>query len=459
MIIKNISLAFFSLSLAACVSSTDSALSSNGLAAINSSASSNPMSYAGDTSSAAALPTTNSSSPEVTSSTLQSSSSQSGSDTPLEIDGDVVIAINAGSNRVARLNGVDFIADSFMSAGQIYETADTISGVSDDLLYQSERYGTSRYDIPVTNGSYTVVLHFAELYHTATGMRSFDVFIENERVIPALDLFQTKGHDIAISQHFQNVTVADEVLSINFESIIDNATISGIAVYSNNGGKIIEPPAPTICPTLGACKILPLGDSITDGVGMAGGGAYRIQLFTRAVEAGQSITFVGSLRNGPSNIAGKQFPQNHDGHSGNSINEIAAKIPNPILSEKPDIILLMIGTNDVWKEPENIRDPASMAQRLGLLLDKLIDHQPNALLAVALIVPRNDYASNWAQEYVKVIPAVVKARADMGFDVILVDQNSNFPNNGFSDDNLHPNRVGYTAMGDVWYEAIKGYLH
>lgn len=443
MIIKKLYLALFSLFLVACVGNEDGAADSSIITPPSSSASS--MSVG---------PTTESSASH---SSVTDVTSSSGS--TVDIEGDVVIAINAGASRTASINGVDYIADSYMRAGQANETTDPISGVTEDILYQSERYGTSGYDIPVTNGTYTVVLHFAEVYHTATGMRSFNVFIENEKIISEVDLFQENGHDAAVAKVFRNVKVTDEVLTIDLESILDNATISGIAVYSNEGGTVIVPSKPAICPTVGPCKILPLGDSITDGVVMAGGGAYRIQLFTRAVEAGQSITFVGSLRNGPGSVAGKQFPQNHEGYSGNSINEISAKVPNPILSGNPNIILLMIGTNDVWKEPENVRDPASMAQRLGSLLDKLIDSQPNALLAVALIVPRNDYASNWAQEYVRVIPSVVKARADQGFNIILVDQYNNFPSNGLNGDNLHPNSIGYTAMGNVWYEAIKGYLH
>lgn len=73
----------------------------------------------------------------------------------------------------------------------------------------------------------------------------------------------------------------------------------------------------TPCPTTGEpCKILPLGDSITDGIGVQGGGGYRIELFRKARAAGKNITFVGSLVNGPSMVDGAAFPRNHEGHSG-----------------------------------------------------------------------------------------------------------------------------------------------
>jgi hypothetical protein len=50
------------------------------------------------------------------------------------------------------------------------------------------------------------------------------------------------------------------------------------------------------CPATGACKILPLGDSITDGIGFSGG--YRVRLFQLALEDDKEITFVGGSMNG-----------------------------------------------------------------------------------------------------------------------------------------------------------------
>src|SRR5512141_2681279 len=61
------------------------------------------------------------------------------------------------------------------------------------------------------------------------------------------------------------------------------------------------------CPTNGdACKSLPLGASITWGIGYDG--AYRVELFSKAIGAQKKITFTGSLSNGPSTVAGQPFP-------------------------------------------------------------------------------------------------------------------------------------------------------
>ncbi len=360
-----------------------------------------------------------------------------------------------GSNTPATLDGVEYQKDRFSTGGQSNATPDPIAGVDEDALYQSERYGTLTYDVPVTNATYSVVLHFVEMYQTAAGTRTFNATVEGQSAASNLDIFSEVGHDTALTRIVSNVQVSDGTLTIELDSVVENATLSGFAIYSADGGQFIEPPAPTICPASGPCKILPLGDSITDGVGFSGG--YRVELFRKAINAGKDITFVGNSNNGPNTVDGRSFPTNHEGHSGWSIDEIAGIVPNPALNGDPDIILLMIGTNDTWKDEGNT-DPASMQRKLGNLVDKIVNNQPDALLVVALITPRYDYAEGFVAPYNNIIPQVVQQRADMGFNIILGDQFNGFPRSGMQSDNLHPNESGYNWMAGRWFEAIESYL-
>lgn len=367
-------------------------------------------------------------------------------------------AVNVGANRAATLDGVEYQADRFATGGTQHSTTDPIRGASDGTLYQSERYGTLSYNIPVSEATYSVVLHFVEMYQESAGSRTFNVAVEDRQIVTGLDIYSEAGHDTAYTLTVNNVKVSDGALTVALSSVVENATLSGIAVYSADGGQFEEPPAPTICPTSGPCRILPLGDSITEGYDMSGStGGYRVELFRQAKQNGKNITFVGSLVNGPSTVDGQAFPRNHEGHGGWSINEIAGVVPNPALNQDPHIILLLIGTNDNWVEPNN-NGPTAMAQRLGALMDKIINYQPDALLAVAIITPRIDYAQAWAESYVAVIPGVVQERINQGFNVILVDQHTGFPTNTLPDE-LHPNGTGYQWMGRTWYEAIKDYLN
>ena len=162
---------------------------------------------------------------------------------PLPPELELVYAINVGSTEQATLNDVIYQPDRFYIGGDVYATPDLVSGVVDGKLYQSERYGTSRYEIPVTNGVYVVILHMAELYQTETGLRNFNVVVEGNNDLSSLDLYSLVGHDGAFDWEYEDVVVGDGSISISLEEIIDNPTISGIAIYSNNGGQLVEPSA------------------------------------------------------------------------------------------------------------------------------------------------------------------------------------------------------------------------
>jgi lysophospholipase L1-like esterase len=202
------------------------------------------------------------------------------------------------------------------------------------------------------------------------------------------------------------------------------------------------------CPATGACKILPLGDSITDGIGFSGG--YRVSLFSRALADNKTITFVGGSMNGPTMVSGQPFPRAHEGHSGWTIAQIDGIVPDPALGPTPHIVLLHIGTNDM----------ASMGSgapnRLGALIDQIVADLPDALLVVAKIIPFPG-ASSQVNTFNNAVPGVVEQRASAGKHVILVDQFTGFPTNELGD-GVHPNQAGYTRMAGVWYAAISSYL-
>ncbi len=210
-------------------------------------------------------------------------------------------------------------------------------------------------------------------------------------------------------------------------------------------------------------------DSITYGIGSsAPGGGYRVQLFHDAVQAHRALTFVGSATdpNGPDTLDGKAFPRNHEGHPGYTIDDsdttsgISPLVDQSIATNHPQIVLLMIGTNDVNR---NV-DVANAPTRLGALLDRMTNDAPDALFVVAKITPTPDAGANAiVQAYNDAIAGVVETRAGNGKHVILVDMYAAFTahadyDTALMNDFLHPNDAGYVVMGDVWYAAIQSYL-
>lgn len=149
-------------------------------------------------------------------------------------------AINAGSSAAATMAGVTYNADNFFTGGAASSTTDAISGIVDDAVYQTERYGNSTYEIPVTNGIYTVALHFVEMFHQTAGARTFSLAVEGSPVFTNLDLYRLTGHDTAFEYWVKDVNVRDGRLTIALTTGLENATISGIAIYSNAGGRLAQ---------------------------------------------------------------------------------------------------------------------------------------------------------------------------------------------------------------------------
>ena len=216
------------------------------------------------------------------------------------------------------------------------------------------------------------------------------------------------------------------------------------------------------CPTNGdPCKILPLGDSITHGFASSDDGGYRSQLFKLIVGGNQSVTFVGSLVNGPTQVSGKTFPRNHEGHDGWTIDPgystygaggISSLTPSPALDGNPNIILLHIGTNDT-----GFMDAANMSTRLEALLDKIAQASPSTLIVLAQITPLG-YQSSALTAYNAKIPGIVQAHAAKGQHIIGVDMSKMPVPADIGSDNVHPNDQGYAYMAGVWYAALKNLL-
>lgn len=238
-----------------------------------------------------------------------------------------------------------------------------------------------------------------------------------------------------------------------------------LATYDTTLNVTLEPDVTKVynpCPTNGsACKILPFGDSITRGAKSSDDGGYRTPLYKLILAAKQKATFTGSAANGPSTVSGQPFPRAHEGHAGwtidpgfnmlsSSYSGISKLVPSPALDANPNIILLMIGTNDLFA-----RETANMATRLEALLDKIVLNAPNALIVLAQITPL-EKGSAALTAYNAKIPGIVQTRAAKGQHIIGVDM-SKLPISQLSD-GTHPNDQGYAYMADIWYAAIKDLL-
>jgi len=148
--------------------------------------------------------------------------------------------INANGPLFTDNGGEDWSADNYFDGGSTYSSVKSIANTSDDELYHTERYGNFSYDFPVSNGDYTVNLHFAEIYFGlagggsdgGVGSRVFNVNIEGGgEELTNYDIFADVGPGAAVIKSFP-VTVSDGELNIVFTTVTNNAKISAIEILS-----------------------------------------------------------------------------------------------------------------------------------------------------------------------------------------------------------------------------------
>lgn len=207
---------------------------------------------------------------------------------------------------------------------------------------------------------------------------------------------------------------------------------------------LLVPTAHAACPSSGACRVMPLGDSITDGYNVPGG--YRVRLASLFATNGDSVDFVGGLRNGPMVLTDKD----HEGHSGWRIDQIDAIIANRMLRYTPDVVLIHLGTNDVGQDYDLANAPARLSDLVGDIL--AIDPETTVLVAAIIPLTAPAYEAR-AVAFNAEVPGVVEDWAALGYDVRFVDQHTGFATWMLAD-GVHPTTGGYAVMGDVWYAAL-----
>jgi hypothetical protein len=100
-------------------------------------------------------------------------------------------------------------------------------------VYQSERFGNHSYTFGglTPGGAYTVRLHFAEIWWTGVGQRSFNVVINGTQVLTNFDIVAAAGGpNRAIVRQFTANADAAGRITIQFTAVIDYAKSSGIEI-------------------------------------------------------------------------------------------------------------------------------------------------------------------------------------------------------------------------------------
>jgi len=226
-------------------------------------------------------------------------------------------------------------------------------------------------------------------------------------------------------------------------------------------------------------RIMALGDSITAGVNVVAppDGGYRRKLSQLLTGHDYHYVFVGS-RSDFSNGLAQPW---HEGWPGYVIRSYPSApagqlsgqiVKGAIAVDNPDVILLMIGTNDLLRAQAGYRgyDELTAERNLAVLLNEIFAAKPNVRVIVAGVIdsPRLtqctidqfDTGSSECGSSGGGLPAIVRHLQAQGKPIWLATgMNRALPRTpAYFPDGLHPDDAGYDAMALVWFRAFQAAL-
>jgi lysophospholipase L1-like esterase len=193
-------------------------------------------------------------------------------------------------------------------------------------------------------------------------------------------------------------------------------------------------------------NLMPLGGSVTYGVGSSHGNGYRGELHQLLVTKGWKAQIVGS-RN-----AGSMENNAHEGWRGYRIDQIFKKARKSVPMYTPDIFTINAGTNDCLQHFDLDR----AGERMGDMIKYLWTVAPSATVILSTLLvnacARTELRIRRVNEQYQTLAEKMLAEHR---NIVLVDMHStNGPQECDLVDGTHPNDDGYNKMAKIWYEGI-----
>ncbi len=200
-----------------------------------------------------------------------------------------------------------------------------------------------------------------------------------------------------------------------------------------------------------AVRIMPLGDSITQGNFRYD--SYRRPLWHQLKAAGLNVDFVGSqTRNHIAGPPRADFDRDHEGHWGWTINQILERLDGWARAAKPDAVLMHLGTNDLFKGD----DAETIARELAEVVAVLRAANPRVAIFLAELIPARGAEPAYAP-----VNARIRALAALGTEdspVTIVDMFTGFDVDAHTYDGVHPNAAGEAFLAERWFAALLPWL-
>ena len=222
-------------------------------------------------------------------------------------------------------------------------------------------------------------------------------------------------------------------------------------------------------------NILCLGNSITNGVDTFN--SYRRDLWQMLHANNYNFDFIGSWskHHMGTDVPVPDFDMDNEGHSGWTFEQILkppswdsarGNLYEWIKTYAPDIVLIELGTNDVFQ----CRKPDDMFGNLNVILYLLREKNKHVKIFIEQIPPLGE---KWSDKKLcnndttyhdaifnlnNQIASYAKEHTITQSPIIVVDQYTNVNPEEDMFDDIHPNTKGEKIMAERWFDAIKEYL-
>ncbi|KAK4119224.1 carbohydrate esterase family 3 protein [Parathielavia appendiculata] len=213
---------------------------------------------------------------------------------------------------------------------------------------------------------------------------------------------------------------------MHFSSILSAAGLAGMAVAGPV--QVAERQAQKL-------RIMPLGDSITEIT------CWRSMVWDQLAEAGLAgqVQYVGSQNSNPQNCKPNtaNWDQHHEGHSGWLAIDIANNyLANWLKSTPADIVMFMLGTNDVFRGRTTNDIMAAYTKMVGIMRAA----NPKMKIIVDLVIPAS-FNNNGIQAINARIPEWARGLNSTESPIVIADCYTGFSTSDLRD-GVHPSLSG-----------------
>lgn len=194
-------------------------------------------------------------------------------------------------------------------------------------------------------------------------------------------------------------------------------------------------------------RLMPLGGSVTYGVGSSTGNGYREYLRDMLIAQGYNVNLIGSRK------SGSMSNNDTEGWRGYRLDQIESKVRRSVKMLLPNVFTINAGSNDCIQDFQ--------VDKLGGRMDNMLEYlwrtcPLSTVILSTLLINADEQVNSRVLHANHQIRDLVGARRARERRIYLADMHSlEGPQLIDLVDGVHPNDEGYRKMAVIWADAVQ----